>query len=100
MEMWWRVMEESFIVDCVKCIIFFITVQWYNLIQKNANCVESLPVMKQLINMWNYIRLFWNAIKVQQGLARPITLVRFLSVSDWETRWDAADMIDGFCDQV
>ena len=49
--------------------------------------------------MWNYIRLFWNAIKVQQGLARPITLVRFLSVSDWETRWDAADMIDGYRDQ-
>src|SRR5687767_781588 len=58
-----------------------------------------VPVMKQLINMWNYIRLFWNAIKVQRGLARPITLVKFLSSPSWEDRWDAADMIDAYRDQ-
>ena len=55
--------------------------------------------MNQLINMWNYMKLFWSAIKVQRGLARPITLVRFLSSSDWQTRWDAADMLDGYRDQ-
>lgn len=55
--------------------------------------------MNQLINLWNYVILFWSDTKVRLGYARPITLVNFLLSPDWETRWDAADMLYTYRDQ-
>ncbi len=56
--------------------------------------------MKRLINWLNFAKMFWCAIKVRRGLARPIELVNFLLSPDWETRWDAADMLYVYRDQA
>jgi hypothetical protein len=55
--------------------------------------------MNQLINLWNYVKLFWSDTKVRRGRARPITLINFLLSPDRETRWDAADMLYTYRDQ-
>lgn len=56
--------------------------------------------MKILINLWNYVKLFWRDAKVRRGLARPTTLISFLLSPDRETRWDAADMLYTYRDQA
>lgn len=44
--------------------------------------------------------MFWCTIKMRRGFARPIELVNFLLSLDWETRWDAADILDNFPDKT
>jgi len=44
--------------------------------------------------------MFWCGINVKLGIAKPSALVKFLLNPDWETRWDAPDILDNFPDKT
>lgn len=46
-----------------------------------------------MISWLNLTKIFWIEIKIKLGFARPVALISFLSSSDWNTRWNAADSL-------
>lgn len=52
-----------------------------------------------MISWLNLIKIFWIEFKVKFGFAHPTALISFLSSSDWNTRWNAADSLCSYQDQ-